>query len=142
MANRLVIPNLNVDAPIVLAPIENQTWNVDHLGQKNVGHLEGTAPAGANSNMVLAAHITVAAGVYGPFAGLAQLSPGDVIFVYDGGREYQYVVDTYSLVDRTAVDVTAPTETGQITLITCSPWDSNQERYIERLVVKGHLATS
>jgi len=142
LANRLVIPKLNVDAPIVLSPIENQTWKVDHLGQDKVGHLEGTAPAGSNSNMVLAAHVTVAANVYGPFAGLAQLEPGDKVIVYDEGQGYQYIIDGYQLVDRTAVEVTNPTSTGQITLITCSNWDHNEQRYVERLVVTGHLAGS
>ena len=133
---------MNVDAPIVLSPIENETWKVDHLGSDKVGHLEGTAPAGSSSNMVVAAHVTVSAGVYGPFAGLAQLTPGDIVVVYDEGQEYEYVVDGYQLVDRTAIQVTNPTETGQITLITCSNWDHNEGRYVERLIVTGHLAGS
>ncbi len=139
LANRLIIPKLNVNAPIVLSPIENQTWKVDHLGQDAVGHLEGTAPAGSDSNVVLAGHITVSAGVYGPFAGLAQLAPGDVVFVYEAGQEFQYIVDGYQTVDRTAIEVTNPSETGQITLITCNNWDHNEGRYLERLIVKGHL---
>jgi sortase A len=138
LANRLVIPKLNLDAPIVLSPIENQTWKVDHLGQA-VGHLEGTAPAGSNSNIVLAGHITLSAGVYGPFAGLGQLAPGDVIYVYDNEEVYQYIVDGFETVDRTAINVTYPSSTGQITLITCSNWDDLEGRYVERLVVKGHL---
>lgn len=142
LANRLVIPKLNVDSPIVLSPIENQTWKVDHLGQDKVGHLEGTAPAGSGSNMVVAAHVTVSAGVYGPFAGLAQLEPGDEVIVYDEGRQYRYIVDGYQLVDRTAVEVTNPTDRGQITLITCSNWDHNEQRYVERLIVTGHLSGS
>ncbi|MCB0168742.1 MAG: hypothetical protein KDI79_31230, partial [Anaerolineae bacterium] len=58
VATRLVIPRLNLDAPVVLSPIENQTWQVDDLGTDKVGHLEGTAPPGSNSNIVLAAHVT------------------------------------------------------------------------------------
>jgi LPXTG-site transpeptidase (sortase) family protein len=139
IATRLVIPKLNLDAPVVLAPIENQTWKVDDLGQA-VGHLEGTAPPGSNSNIVLAAHVTLAAGVYGPFAGLAQLAPGDAIIVYQGEQAFQYVVDGYQLVERTSVDVTYPTSTGQITLITCNSWNRDTNRYEQRIVVKGHLA--
>ena len=139
LAHRLVIPGLNLDAPIVLSPIENQTWKVDHLGQ-SVGHLEGTAPPGSNSNLVLAAHVTLSTGVNGPFANLGQLVPGDILYVYDEGQEFQYVVDKAQTVDRTAVEVTFPTETGQITLITCSNWDRNQQRYTERLIVTGHLS--
>lgn len=140
VGTRLVIPKLNLDAPVLLAPIENQTWKVDHLDQA-VGHLEGTAQPGANSNLVLAGHVTLNTGVYGPFAGLGRLEPGDSIFVYQGDKQFEYVVDSHNTVDRTAVEVTYPTEDAQITLITCNNWDSVEGRYVERLVVKGHLTT-
>ena len=138
VATRLVIPKLNLDVPVFIAPIENQTWKVDHLGQA-VGHLEGTAPPGSDSNIVLAGHVTLAAGVYGPFAGLAQLAPGDLVIVYEGDKEFHYAVDGYHTVDRTAIEVTHPTDTGQITLITCSNWNREIGRYDQRIVVKGHL---
>ncbi len=138
IATRVVIPKLNVDAPVVLSPIQNQTWQVDHLGQA-VGHLEGTAPPGSNSNIVLAGHVTLSAGVYGPFAGLAQLAAGDVVTVYYGDQQFNYLVDEYQTVDRTAIEVTYPSDTGQITLITCNNWSDEEGRYIQRLIVRGHL---
>jgi LPXTG-site transpeptidase (sortase) family protein len=138
VATRLVIPKLNLDAPVLIAPIENQTWKVDHLEQA-VGHLEGTAPPGSDSNIVLAGHVTLAAEVYGPFAGLAQLAPGDLVMVYEGDQEFQYAVDGYQKVERTAIEVTHPTDTGQITLITCSNWNRDAGRYEQRIIVKGHL---
>lgn len=141
VASRLVIPKLKLDAPVVVAPIKDQSWQVDHLGQK-VGHLEGTAVPGSNSNVVLAGHITLAQGVYGPFAGLAQLSPGDILTVYQGGQKFDYMVDGYDIVERTAIDVTYPTSTGQLTLITCNNWNSETGQYEQRLVVKSHLASN
>lgn len=138
VGTRLVIPRMSLDAPILLAPIENQTWKVDHLRQE-IGHLEGTAKPGSNSNIVLAAHVTLEDGSYGPFAGLGNLNPGDTIEVYDGSSRFEYVIDSHQTVDPSAVEVTYPSETGQITLITCNSWDRNQGRYVERLVVKGHL---
>lgn len=138
IATRIVIPKLSVDAPVVLAPIKDQTWQVDHLGQA-VGHLEGTAPPGSDSNLVLAGHVTLSASVYGPFAGLGQLTTGDQVIVYEGDQAFQYLVDGYQTVERTAVDVTYPTNTGQITLITCNNWSSEEGRYLQRLIVKGHL---
>lgn len=140
IATRIIIPKLNMDRPVVLSPIENQTWKVDHLDQM-VGHLEGTAAPGSNSNMVLAAHVTLATGVYGPFAGLAQLAPGDKIYVYSGADIFEYAVDGYQTVEKTAVDVTYPTDTGQVTLITCNNWNSVEGRYEQRLVVRGHLVS-
>jgi LPXTG-site transpeptidase (sortase) family protein len=138
VASRVVIPKLSLDAPVVIAPIRDQTWQVDHLGQ-TVGHLEGTAPPGSDSNVVLAGHVTLSASVYGPFAGLGQLVSGDQVFVYEGEQAFQYIVDGYQTVDRTAIDVTYPTTTGQLTLITCNNWSSTEGRYLERLIVKGHL---
>ena len=137
-ASRLVIPKLKVDAPVVISPIKDQTWQVDHLGRQ-VGHLEGTAPPGSNSNMVLAGHVTLAANVYGPFAGLAQLSRGDIMTVYQGNERFNYEVDGYEIVERTAVEVTHPTNTGQLTLITCNNWNSEKGQYEQRLVVRSHL---
>jgi len=138
LATRLVIPKLKLDAPIMLAPIKNQTWDVSQLGQA-VGHLEGTARPGSGSNVVLAAHVTLDSGEYGPFAGLGKLSAGDSVYVYDGGQQYEYVIDGRETVDITAVEVTYPTETGQLTLITCNNWNSEEGRYVERLIMKGHL---
>ena len=138
VATRLLIPKLNLDAPVVVSPIKDQTWQVDHLGQK-VGHLEGTAAPGSNSNIVLAGHITLAQGVYGPFAGLAQLSPGDLMTVYQGDRKFNYVIDDYEIVDRTAIEVTYPSSNGQLTLITCNNWNSETGQYEQRLVVTSHL---
>ncbi len=138
VATRLVIPKLKLDAPVVISPIKDQTWQVDHLGQA-VGHLEGTAPPGSDSNIVLAGHVTLSASVYGPFAGLGQLTPGDSVLVYAGEQAFEYIIDGNQTVDRTAVDVTYPTSTGQLTLITCNNWSSTEGRYIQRLIVKGHL---
>jgi sortase A len=143
VATRLMIPKLGLDAPVTIAPIRNQTWEVDQLGQY-VGHLEGTARPGTNSNIVLAGHITLAEtnGGPGPFYQLSSLTTGDVIIVYEGETSYEYIVDALQTVDRTAVDVTFPTSTPQITLITCTQWDQNEGRYIERLVVTGRLNQS
>ena len=140
VATRLVIPTLNLDAPIVLAPIKNQTWQVDQLGQA-VGHLEGTAPPGSDSNFVLAGHVTLAEtnGGPGPFYRLKDLAPGDALMVYKDEEKFEYIVDSFQTVDRTAIQVTHPTGTAQITLITCTNWNKSEGRYTDRLVVKGHL---
>jgi LPXTG-site transpeptidase (sortase) family protein len=140
VGTRLVIPKLNLDAPIILSPLEGESWKVDHLGTDYVGHLEGTAPPGSASNIVLAAHVTVSAGVYGPFANLGNLAAGDEVYVYQGEQAFKYVIADYQVVDRTAIDVTYPSEQGEITLITCTNWSSQEGRYLERIVLKGHLA--
>ncbi|MDM8528464.1 sortase [Anaerolineales bacterium HSG24] len=140
LASKLVIPKLELDAPVVLAPIRNGTWEVGHLGHNLVGHLEGTAPVGSESNIVLAAHITLDIGVYGPFAGLSMLETGDEVVVYDEQNQiYRYQITHREVVDRSNVEVAYPTEESQITLITCSRWSQEDGRYLDRLVLKGTL---
>lgn len=137
---RLVIPAMGLDIPVTISPIVNQTWRVDHLGKDFVGHLEGTASPGSPSNVVLAGHVTIAHNVYGPFAGLGQLQPGDPVILYESNQPYTYIVDYRQLVDRTDVDVAYPSNTGRVTLITCSNWSDDLGAYQQRLIVVGHLA--
>jgi len=139
-ATRLVIPAMQLDVPVIISPIVSQTWQVDHLGTEFVGHLEGTASPGDPSNVVLAGHVTVAHNVYGPFAGLGHLNPGDPIIVYANDQPYTYIVDYRQLVERTDVDIAYPTTTGRLTLITCSNWSDEMGAYQQRLIVVGHLA--
>ena len=138
-ATRLVIQTLGLDVPVVLSPIVSQTWQVSHLGKDFVGHLEGTASPGDPSNVVLAGHVTLAHNVYGPFAGLGKLQPGDSIVVYVGDQPYTYIVDSRQMVNRTDVQVAYPTQTARITLITCTDWSNELKVYQKRLIVVGHL---
>ena len=140
-ATRLVIPAMDLDVPVTISPIVNQTWQVDHLGTEWVGHLEGTASPGDSSNVVLAGHVTVAHNVFGPFAGLGQLEAGDPIILYVGNQAYTYVVDHRQLVNRTDIHVAYPSDIAQVTLITCSNWSDELGAYQERLIVVGHLAS-
>ncbi len=141
VATRIVIPKLSLDAPVLFSPVENGTWKVDHLGQA-VGHLEATAPPGSESNIVLAGHVTLATGEYGPFASLSQLAPGDLVIVYEADQKFFYVIESSQTVDRNSVGVTYPSNTGQITLVTCINWNNEEGRYSDRLVVRGRLIKS
>lgn len=138
-ATRIVIPALDVDAPVVIIPIRNGTWDVEQITHE-VGHLQGTASPGDSSNVVMAGHITLTSGGYGPFRGLAQLQPGDEVLVYVGDEEvYVYQVDSLRTVEATDIEVTYPTMEPILTLITCVNWDPVQGRYNDRLVVVAHL---
>lgn len=141
-ATRLVIPAMELDAPVIVSPIVNQTWKVDDLGKDFVGHLEGTASPGDPSNVVLAGHVTIAPNVYGPFAGLGKLKAGDSIILYTDNQSYTYIVDYRQLVDRTDIHVAYPSDTGRVTLITCSNWSDELGAYQKRLIVVGHLESA
>ncbi len=138
-ATRLVIPSLGVDAPVLPAPIEGDTWKVDHLDQA-VGHLERTAGPGEAGNIVLAGHITLAPdGRAGPFINLGNLTKGNKVIVYRGDRAFTYEVDYMDTVQPSDVEVTYPTEQARLTLLTCLNYDRRLEHYADRLVVVGHL---
>jgi LPXTG-site transpeptidase (sortase) family protein len=138
-ATRIVIPAIDVDAPAVVVPIRNGTWDVEQITHE-VGHLQGTASPGDSSNVVMAGHITLTGGGYGPFRGLAQLRQGGEVRVYVGDQEvYVYEVDSVKKVEATDVEVTYPTTEPILTLITCVNWDPVQGRYNDRLVVVAHL---
>jgi sortase A len=139
-ATRLVIQALGLDVPVVLSPIVSQTWQVSQLGKDFVGHLEGTASPGDPSNVVLAGHVTLEHNVYGPFAALGRLQPGDEIVVYVSKQPYTYVVDKLQMVNRTDVQVAYPTQTARLTLITCVDWSNELKAYQRRLIVVSHLA--
>jgi len=138
-ATRLVIPAMQLDVPVVVSPILSRSWQVDALGAERVGHLEGTASPGEPGNVVLAGHVTTAPNRSGPFAGLGRLRAGDRITVYVGERAYAYQVDYQRLVERNDIQVTYPSSTGRITLITCSDWSEALGGYQKRLIVVGHL---
>jgi LPXTG-site transpeptidase (sortase) family protein len=138
-ATRIVIPAIDVDAPVVVVPVRNGTWDVEQITYE-VGHLQGTASPGDSSNVVMAGHITLTAGGYGPFRGLSQLESGDEVLVYVGDQEvYVYTVDSVRTVEATDVEVAYPTTEPVLTLITCVNWNPAQGRYNDRLVVVAHL---
>lgn len=138
-ATRLVVPSLKVDAPVVLVKVRDGTWDVGPLAQE-VGHLQGTASPGDSSNVVLAGHITLAQGGYGPFKALAQLKVGETATVYVGDTQYNYTIRSVDVVPPDKVSVTYPTSEPVLTLITCANWDRSAGRYKDRVVAVGYLA--
>jgi sortase A len=124
-ANRIEIPALRVDAPVV----QGDGW--EQL-KKGVAQHIGSANPGEQGNVVLSAHNDV----YGElFRHLDRLQPGDVVRIHTQQREYEYVVDRTQVVEPTAVEVMASTGTPTVTLISCYPYLVDSKR----IVVFGRL---
>ena len=129
---RLKIPSIGVDRPVVLSDNE-------HLPRfRGVGWLRGSAFPGAVGNIVLFGHLD---GPYATFERLRELRPGDLftITTEEGGFTYR----VRSSFDTTPDDVAvlAPTGTPTATLITCSGrWDPIARTYSHRLIVIADLA--
>jgi sortase A len=123
---RIVIPRINVDAPIV----DDVTW--ESL-KKGVGHLPGSANPGERGNLYLAAHNDI----YGEiFRHLNELKPGDEYFIYGGEQRFRYIVREKRIIEPTGVEVMLPTTEPVATLQTCYPYLVDTHR----LVVIGELA--
>jgi sortase A len=123
---RIVIPRINVDAPIV----GNVTW--EDL-KKGVGHLPGSANPGERGNLYLAAHNDIFGEI---FRYLDDLEPGDEYIIYGGEQAFRYVVKEKRIIDPTDVEVMWPTTEPVATLQTCYPYLVDTHR----LVVIGELA--
>jgi len=117
---RMIIPAINVDAPVV----QGVGW--DQL-KKGIGQVPGTALPGQVGNSVYAAHNDI----YGElFRHLDQLKPGDEVRLYTASQEFRYIVREWKIVEPTEVSVMDPTPTTTLTLISCYPYLVDTQRII------------
>jgi sortase A len=124
-ANRIQIPAIGVDAPVVQGDGEEQL-------KKGVGQNVGSANPGNIGNVILSAHNDV----YGQiFRDLDQLKPGDKIVLHTNQRAYTYVVSGSEVVEPTYVQVMDQTPDPTVTLISCYPFMVDNQR----IVVQGRL---
>lgn len=119
-ARRIEIPAIGVDSTIV----QGVDW--DQL-KKGVGQLIGSAQPGDEGNLVLAAHNDIFGEI---FRNLDKLAPGDEIIISTERNVYRYIVRKIDVVKPTDVEVMAPTEHAQTTLISCYPYQINTERIV------------
>lgn len=137
LAGHLVIPRLALDNSLVEAGFAGQQWDLSRLGSQ-VGHLAGTAYPGEEGNVVLAGHVTLYEGGWGPFAQLGSLQVGDQIFLVQGSDSVVYEVTETRMVSPEDIEVVYPTADSRLTLITCANWQENglgDGKYTQRLVV-------
>lgn len=126
-ARRIVIPAIDVDAPVV----QGDTWDTLKQG---VGQHIGSADPGQTGNMVLSAHNDVFGQI---FMRLDELQPGDEIQLYTISQVFTYIVTRTDFVEPTDVSVMDITPYPSITLISCYPYLVDTQR----IVVRGELKT-
>lgn len=126
-ARRIIIPAINVDAPIV----PGDGW--EQL-KKGVGQHLGGGDPGQAGNVVLSAHNDIFGEI---FRHLDQLQPGDEVQIHTLTQAFTYVVTGTRLVAPTEVGVLAPTADATLTLISCYPYLVDTQR----IVVVGALKT-
>jgi sortase A len=115
---RLLLPAIGVDSPIEEVFIQDGAWQVAEYA---VGYHHGSALPGEAGNTVMAGHAGLRGSV---FRHLGEVQAGDDIFVVAGGWQFHYRVREIQKVRPSRVEVTAPTATPVLTLITCTDWDT------------------
>jgi LPXTG-site transpeptidase (sortase) family protein len=135
---RILMPLQGVSVAVKFVPFDGFTWRMDDV-KTDVAWLGGTSSPGLGSNTVLAGHVLVRNVGRGPFFNLDRLKRGEEIKLYTEKNIYTYATREHKIVDATAVDVTYPSSKPQLTLITCTEWDSALREYTHRLVVIADL---
>jgi sortase A len=119
-ASRIVIPSIEVDAPVT----EGTDW--ESLKYR-VGHHPGTTNPGQRGNMVLAAHNDV----YGEiFRYLPDVPLGEIVTVYAEEQVYRYRITGRRIILPNQVEVMAPTTGPTLTLISCYPYLIDTHRIV------------
>lgn len=143
--NRLVIPKLNINVPIVNPPTASllrQDWtqveeDIQEALEDGVVHYPGTARAGQAGNFFITGHSSYYAWAGGSyktiFARLHELNPGDEYTVFYGGDEHRYIVRSKTEVLPSDVSVLdQPANSRIATLMTCTPIGTTLRRLIVR----------
>lgn len=139
---RLVIPEIGVDAPLVVRGIDASGRMQVPDGPEAVAWYDFTARPGEEGNIVLSGHLDFRG--YGPavFARLRDLTLGDLVEVrLEDGSTYQYVVTesvAYEAEGAPVQDIVGPTSRETLTLITCDgTFNGDSLTYSHRLVVRA-----
>ncbi len=119
-AQRIQIPAINVDAPIVQGDTPEQL-------KKGVGQHIGAANPGEKGNLILSAHNDIFGEI---FRYLDKLVEGDQVIVYTNQTSYIYVVEQTRIVGPLDVEVMAPTTDPVVTLISCYPYMKDTHRIV------------
>ena len=137
--NRIVIPKLELDAPIGWdVPVEQMLERL----RDGVTHYAGSAKPGEIGNIFVTGHSSNFWWDKGRFnqvfALLDKLAPNDDIFVSYEGKTYHFVVTRSYIVKPTNIEVLNPSDEPILTLMTCTPVGTT----INRLIVQAKQVTA
>jgi LPXTG-site transpeptidase (sortase) family protein len=137
---RLVIPGAKVNHRIVVRGLTARREMEDPGGKDDVAWYNFSALPGYGSNAVLSGHVDWYTGQPGVFWYLRDLKEGDEVQVqYTDGMVLRYRVnriEVYGTDDAPVAEITSPTPTDTLTMITCDGVFSKSTReYTKRRVV-------
>jgi sortase A len=105
----LSVPRLGVNVIVVQGDSQRDL-------RRAVGHIPGTSLPGQGGNVALAGHRDTF------FRPLRDIREGDFITLKTPGGEYEYEVQSTSIVGPRHVDVLKPSQDNVLTLVTCFPF--------------------
>ena len=140
--DRLVIPKIQVDAPVITLGVDEQGVMQSPKGPFEVGWYNFSARPGTGGNAVFSGHVDFASVGAAVFWNLRQLVPGDLIEVrLADGTAYQYLVVSnvsYPRDDAPIAEIVGPTGKDTVTIITCTgTFNREIHQYSQRLVVRA-----
>lgn len=134
---RLIIPKLNIDVPILFG-LNNDSDSIMEGMNHGVVHWSipgASAMPGQIGNMVITGHS--AGDIYTSnqykfiFSGLERLTENDLLYVDYGGIRYTYSVTSLETVEPTEVSkLVYATDKPMLTLITCTPLGTSRYRLL------------
>jgi LPXTG-site transpeptidase (sortase) family protein len=131
---KLLIPKINVDAPIVYDEPSFADWKVQTALRRGPVHFGTTALPGQAGNMVVVGHSSGVAWAPGDykfvFTLLDKLTVGDRILLDYKGTRYIYKVSETKVVKPSDLSVVQSTTKPQLTLITCTPVGTSTNRLV------------
>ena len=147
LPERLVVPSIGVDAPVVALGLDEEGLMVSPNGPHPVGWYTFSPTPGNPGNTVLSGHRDWRTGVTGVFWRLGELVPGDRLsVVLADGNEVTYEVVLSVLVgpdDMPVGEIVGQTQEEIITLITCEgAFDPATKEYDRRRIVWANRVIS
>lgn len=140
--DRIVIPEIDLDAPVIVADFNSTKIEGETFGQWMApnefaaGWHPDSAPLGSAGNTVINGHHNEFGEVFGR---LVDLQVGDKFYVYSKGHQYAFIIANRMILQERFVDVATRrdnarwlnrTDDVRLTLVTCWPKISNTHRLI------------
>ena len=139
--DKIIIPKINVDAPLVFAQTADNKTILDTL-QNGVVHYPGTALPGQVGNVFVTGHSSYywwsGGGYNRVFTLLDKLQANDLVYIHYRGEEYIYKMRDSIVVLPKQTEVLKPTSTPTLSIMTCVPIGTN----LKRLIVRADLISS
>jgi LPXTG-site transpeptidase (sortase) family protein len=139
---RLVIPKIQVDAPVVTLGVDGNGVMQSPSQPFDVGWYDFSARPGFGGNAVFSGHVDFVNVGPAVFWDLGKLGPGDLVEVrLADGTAYQYLVVStvsYAADEAPIAEIVGPATKDTVTLITCTgAFNREIRQYSHRLVVRA-----